>query len=196
MMLCFLSINTTASTQEKYQGIALHPDASFVHNLRKNWFLLQGKLLDCLQNNVSVRNWNYCWLSNKNSSYLSVTQQRRMRFSTCLRQIGHSDMRSPHIWHVPCPQRKIMFFRRSKQTGHIVCSLMSCSCCCNFCMSELDVSRLPLFIRHTGSTGTPPVKQSSRHVTQWKWENIHKHHTYRSQNVRGTQQLKLFYLCA
>lgn len=105
-------------------------------------------------------------------------------------------MRSPHIWHVPCPQRKIMFFRRSKQTGHIVCSLMSCSCCCNFCMSELDVSRLPLFIRHTGSTGTPPVKQSSRHVTQCKWDNIHKHHTYRSQTVRGTQQLKLFYPCA
>jgi hypothetical protein len=89
-----------------------------------------------------------------------------MRFSTCLRQMGHSDMRSPHIWHVPCPQRKIMFLRRSKHTGHMVCSLMSCSCCCNFCMSELDVSRLPLFIRHTGSTGTPPDKESRRHYFQ------------------------------
>jgi hypothetical protein len=62
-----------------------------------------------------------------------------------------------------------MFLRRSKHTGHMVCSLMSCSCCCNFCMSELDVSRLPLFIRHTGSTGTPPVKQSRRDYLQNFW---------------------------
>jgi hypothetical protein len=99
-------------------------------------------------------------------------QYRRMRFSTCLRQMGHSDMRSPHIWHVPCPQRKIMFLRRSRHTGHMVCSLMSCSCCCNFCISELDVSRLPLFIRHTGSTGTPPVKESRRHYSDKSSEHI------------------------
>lgn len=30
-------------------------------------------------------------------------------------------MRSPHIWQVPCPQRKIMLRNRSMQTGHIVC---------------------------------------------------------------------------
>lgn len=29
-------------------------------------------------------------------------------------------MRSPHIWHVPCPQRKIILRNRSMQTGHIV----------------------------------------------------------------------------
>lgn len=44
-----------------------------------------------------------------------------MRFSTAFRQIGHSDIRSPHIWHVPWPQRKIMLRKRSIQTGHIVC---------------------------------------------------------------------------
>jgi len=119
--------------------------------------------------------WNTASLSirwkmtsaHKYSSCVTEIQYRRMRFSTCLRQMGHSDMRSPHIWHVPWPQRKIMFLRRSRHTGHMVCSLMSCSCCCNFCMSELDVSRLPLFIRapvrHTGSTGPPPVRKSSRY---------------------------------
>ena len=46
-------------------------------------------------------------------------------FSTVLRQMGHSWTRSPHNWHVPCPQRKIIFFRRSMQTGHIVWSRIS-----------------------------------------------------------------------
>jgi len=46
-----------------------------------------------------------------------------MRFSIGLRQIGHSCMRSPHIWQVPCPHRKIMFFRRSIQTGQHVYSI-------------------------------------------------------------------------
>jgi len=53
---------------------------------------------------------------------ISDIQYRSIRFSIGLRQIGHSCMRSPHIWQVPCPQRKIMFFRRSIQTGQHVCS--------------------------------------------------------------------------
>ena len=44
-----------------------------------------------------------------------------MRFSTALRQIGHSAILSPHIWQVPCPHRNIMFFRRSIHTGQLVC---------------------------------------------------------------------------
>ena len=43
-----------------------------------------------------------------------------MRLSTVFRQMGHSDILSPHIWQVPCPQRKIIFFNRSRHTGHMV----------------------------------------------------------------------------
>lgn len=32
-----------------------------------------------------------------------------------------------------------MFLNLSRHTGQIVCSLMSCSCSCNFCMSFGDV---------------------------------------------------------
>lgn len=56
-----------------------------------------------------------------------------------LRQMGHSLIRSPHSWQVPWPHMKIMFFSRSRHTGHIVCSLMSCSCCCSFCTSALTL---------------------------------------------------------
>lgn len=38
-----------------------------------------------------------------------------------LRQMGHSLIRSPHSWHVPWPHMKIMFFSRSRHTGHMVC---------------------------------------------------------------------------
>lgn len=38
-----------------------------------------------------------------------------------LRQMGHSLIRSPHSWQVPWPHMKIMFFSRSRQTGHMVC---------------------------------------------------------------------------
>lgn len=34
--------------------------------------------------------------------------------------MGHSVIWSPHIWHSPWPHKKIIFLRRSKQTGHIV----------------------------------------------------------------------------
>jgi len=56
-------------------------------------------------------------------------------FSTGFRQMGHSVIRSPHNWQAPCPQRKIMFFIRSKHTGHMTCSFISCSCCWSFLIS-------------------------------------------------------------
>ena len=66
--------------------------------------------------------------------------------------MGHSDILSPHIWQVPWPHRKIMFLSLSRHTGHIVCSLMSASCCCSFCTSltactvPAPASRAPLFM--------------------------------------------------
>ena len=48
-------------------------------------------------------------------------------------------------WQVPCPHRKIIFLSLSRHTGHMVCSLMSASCCCSFCTSLILVSRPPLF---------------------------------------------------
>lgn len=50
-----------------------------------------------------------------------VFQYKRILRSIAFRQIGHSLIRSPQSWHVPCPHRKIIFFSRSKHTGHIVC---------------------------------------------------------------------------
>lgn len=37
-----------------------------------------------------------------------------------LRQMGHSLILSPQSWQVPWPHMKIIFFRRSRHTGHIV----------------------------------------------------------------------------
>lgn len=87
----------------------------------------------------------------------SASQYRRILRSIALRQMGHSLMRSPQSWQVPWPQRKIMFFSRSRHTGHIVCSLMSCSCCCNFCTSALTLVLSLSFC----NTGIFPLASSS-----------------------------------
>lgn len=50
--------------------------------------------------------------------------------------MGHASIWSPQYWQTPCPHGKTMFLMRSKHTGHMVCSLMSWSCCCNFCISK------------------------------------------------------------
>lgn len=42
--------------------------------------------------------------------------------------MGHSLIRSPHSWQVPWPHMKIMFFSRSRHTGHMVCTQVSNSC--------------------------------------------------------------------
>lgn len=59
-----------------------------------------------------------------------------MRFSTVFLQMGHPSIWSPQYWHTPWPQRNTIFLMRSKQTGHMVCSLISWSCCCSFCTSN------------------------------------------------------------
>lgn len=55
-----------------------------------------------------------------NSKVCDTLLFRSILFSMPFRQMGHSCMRSPHIWQVPWPHRKIMFLRRSMQTGQQV----------------------------------------------------------------------------
>ena len=74
--------------------------------------------------------------------------------------MGHSDILSPHIWQVPCPHKNIIFFSLSRHTGHMVCSLMSASCCWSFwtslIMVGLPASLAPLFMRPSFWTTPPP----------------------------------------
>lgn len=74
--------------------------------------------------------------------------------------MGHSLILSPHSWHVPWPHRKIMFFRRSKHTGHMVCSLISCNCCCSFCTSALTLVLSLSFCK----TGMFPLAFPPQHI--------------------------------
>jgi hypothetical protein len=72
-------------------------------------------------------------------------------FSTGLRQMGQPDVnRSPHIWQVPWPHKKTIFFNLSKHTGHIVCSFMSCNCCVNF-WTSFWTSSTKLFVIFCGA---------------------------------------------
>lgn len=59
-----------------------------------------------------------------------------MRFSTVFLQIGQPSIWSPQNWQKPWPHKNTIFLILSKHTGHIVWSLISCNCCCNFCTSS------------------------------------------------------------
>jgi len=61
-----------------------------------------------------------------------LSQYSNIRFSIAFLHMGHSAIRSPQLWHVPCPQRNIKFLSLSMHTGQQVCSLISKSCCCSF----------------------------------------------------------------
>ena len=60
-------------------------------------------------------------------------QYSKILRSTVFLHIGHSDIRSPHIWQVPWPHRNIIFFSRSKHTGHIVWNKIWLMCCNEVC---------------------------------------------------------------
>lgn len=109
--------------------------------------------------------------------------------------MGHPSIWSPHIWHVPCPQRNTIFLIRSKQTGHMVygklsfvlwifdlkeeqknpstltCSLISCSCCCNFCTSWI----LLTFVGFAALVDVPGVAATELFIaTPWPALFTHK----------------------
>lgn len=86
--------------------------------------------------------WNYCAIKRifeKKKIYIPVFRERMVIVQS-------------NCTVLPSAQTKLFVSLKRRITkrdaeGTRTCSLMSCNCCCSFCMSLWEVSRLPLFIR-------------------------------------------------